>query len=200
MAAALRVLYITGDYYDINAVWQTNITSDVNVMYQLQNEPSADLMALHPDANLTQSVNTGNNQLTNDAAIVDVNPDVIYVDGHVYTDSILVQADLLPTDQDDAVNAGTDALVTELIAFVDDNQDQTCASAGRGPIPGAGRSDGECAALEARQGVSVISGSGVLQMSLGGNDRLGRVANSHPKEFRRCGVEYGQDHSASSMV
>ena len=77
----LRVLYVTGDYYDINAVWQTNITCDVNVMYQLQNEPSADLLALHPDEDVTQSVNTGNNQLTNDAAIVDVNPDVIYVDG-----------------------------------------------------------------------------------------------------------------------
>ena len=75
------MLYVTGDYYDINAVWQTNITSDVNVMYQLQNEPSADLLALHPDENLTQSVNTGNNQLSNDAAIVDVNPDVIYVEG-----------------------------------------------------------------------------------------------------------------------
>ncbi|XIA67106.1 hypothetical protein ACFIOY_15630 [Bradyrhizobium sp. TZ2] len=124
----LRVLYVTGDYYDINAVWQTNVTSDVNVMYQLQNEPSADLMALHPDETLTQSVNTGNNELTNDAAIVDVNPDVIYVEGQVYTDSILVQADLLPTDQGDAVNADTDALVTELIAFVDDTQDQTCAS------------------------------------------------------------------------
>ena len=31
----LKVLYVTGDYYDINAVWQTNITSDVDVMYQL---------------------------------------------------------------------------------------------------------------------------------------------------------------------
>lgn len=124
----LRVLYVTGDYYDVNAVWQTNITSDVNVMYQLQNEPSDELVALHPDENLTQSVNTGNNELSNDAAIVDVNPDVIYVEGDVYTDSILVQADLLPTDQDAAVNADTDTLITELIAFVDDNQDQTCAT------------------------------------------------------------------------
>ena len=114
------MLYITGDYYDVNAVWQTNVTSDVNVIYQLQNQPSADLMALHPDGTLTQSVSTGGNELTNDAAIVDVNPDVIYVDGHVYTDSILVQANLLPTDQDGAVNGRSDALVTELIAFVDD--------------------------------------------------------------------------------
>lgn len=119
----LRVLYVTGDYYDINAVWQTNITSDVNVMYQLQNEPSADLLALHPDEDLTQSVNTGDNQQSNDAAIVDVNPDVTYVGGEVYTNSILVQAELVPANQDDAVNADTDALVTELIAFVDDSHD-----------------------------------------------------------------------------
>ncbi len=121
---ALRVLYVTGDYYDINAVWQTNVTCDINVIYQLQNQPSADLLALHPGENVTQSVNTGNNQLTNDAAIVDVNPDVTYVDGNVYTDSILVQANLLPTDhRDAAVNADTHALVTELVAFVDDSQD-----------------------------------------------------------------------------
>ena len=132
----LRVLYVTGDYYDVNAVWQTNITSDVNVMYQLQNEPSADLLALHPDQNVTQSANTGNNQLTNDAAIVDVNPDIIYVDGHVYTDSILVQAELLPANHhDDAVNADTDALVTELIAFVDDNQDHNCGTPTVVPSP-----------------------------------------------------------------
>jgi hypothetical protein len=115
------VLYITGDYYDINAVWQTNITSDVNVMYQLQNQPLADLMALDPDGAVTQSVTTGGNQLHNDAAIVDVNPDATYVKGQIYTDSILVQANLMPTGVDHAVNGDTHALVTELIAFVDDH-------------------------------------------------------------------------------
>lgn len=124
---ALRVLYVTGDYYDINAVWQTNVTSDVNVLYQLQNQPPSDLLALHPDATLTQSATTGGNELTNEAAIVDVNPDVTYVGGQVYTDSILVQADLVPVDQDHAVKADTDALVTELVAFVDDAQEETCA-------------------------------------------------------------------------
>ena len=49
---------------------------------------------------MTQSVTTGGNELTNDAAIVDVNPDVIYVEGDVYTDSILVQAELVPTATD----------------------------------------------------------------------------------------------------
>jgi hypothetical protein len=121
----LKVLYITGDYYDINAVWQTNITSDVDVMYQLQNQPLADLMALDPDGAVTQSVTTGGNELVNDAAVVDVNPDATYVGGQIYTDSILVQADLVPTASDNTVNADTNALVTELIAFVDDHPQDT---------------------------------------------------------------------------
>jgi hypothetical protein len=117
----LRVLYVTGDYYDINAVWQTNITSDVDVMYQLQNQPAADLMALHPGGTVTQSVTTGGNDLHNDAAIVDVNPDATYVKGQIYSDSILVQANLVPEGADHAVNADTHALVNELVAFVDDH-------------------------------------------------------------------------------
>ena len=121
----LKVLYITGDYYDINAAWQTNITSDVDVMYQLQNQPAADLLAHDPNGAVTQSVTTGGNELINDAAIVDVNPDATYVGGHIYTDSILVQADLVPTASDSAVKADTNALVTELVAFVDDHPQDT---------------------------------------------------------------------------
>jgi hypothetical protein len=121
----LKVLYITGDYYDINAIWQTNITSDVDVMYQLQNQPVADLLALDPDGTVTQSVTTGGNELTNDAAIVDVNPDATYVGGEIYTDSILVQADLVPTEGGGTVNADTNALVSELVAFVDDHPQDT---------------------------------------------------------------------------
>jgi hypothetical protein len=121
----LKVLYVTGEYYDINAIWQTNVTSDVNVMYQLQNQPLADLMALDPDGAVTQSVTTGGNKLGNDAAIVDINPDVTYVNGQIYADSILVQADLMPAASDHAVKADTNALVTELIAFVDDHPQDT---------------------------------------------------------------------------
>ena len=123
-----HVLYITGNYYDVNAVWQTNVTSDVNVLYQLQNQPSAGAAAYFADhtagsGTATQSVSIGNNSLANDAAIIDVNPDNTYVNGHAYSDSILVQANLLPAHQDNAVNADTHALVPELIAFVNDSQD-----------------------------------------------------------------------------
>ena len=124
-------------------------------MYQLQNQPLADLMALHPDGDVTQSVTTGGNELHNDAAIVDVNPDATYVKGQIYTDSILVQANLVPTGADHAVNADTHTLVTELIAFVDDHPQDTA-----GPPPaaivniGAVRPDGEHAALASR--ISVL--------------------------------------------
>jgi hypothetical protein len=123
-----NVLYVTGDYYDINAVWQTNVTSDVNVIYQLQNQPSPGALTYFQDGTATQSVATGSDSLVNDAAIIDVGPTNTYVTGQVYTDTILVQADLLPSDQDQAVNADTQALIPELIAFVDDSQDDSCTT------------------------------------------------------------------------
>jgi hypothetical protein len=122
-----NVLYVKGDYYDVNAVWQTNITSDVNVIYQLQNHPSDAALEHHENGVQTQSVTTGGNSLINDAAIVDVAATNTFVNGHAYTDSILVQANLVPNDQDHALNTDTNALVSELIAFVDDSQDETCA-------------------------------------------------------------------------
>ena len=122
-----NVLYVKGDYYDVNAVWQTNITSDVNVIYQLQNHPSDVALEHHENGVQTQLVTTGGNSLINDAAIVDVAATNTFVNGHAYTDSILVQANLVPHDQDHALNTDTNALVSELIAFVDDSQDETCA-------------------------------------------------------------------------
>jgi hypothetical protein len=76
---------------------------------------------------VTQSVTSGANELTNDAAIVDVNPDATYVKGQIYTDFILVQTELLPTASDNAVNADANALVTELIAFVDHPEEAVSA-------------------------------------------------------------------------
>jgi hypothetical protein len=122
-----NVLYITGDYYDVNAIWQTNVTSDVNVMIQLLDAPSEDGLALHPDDTGTQSVTAGSNSLSNDAVIVDVGATDTYVNGEVYGDTILVQADLLPTDTDQALRGDMQELVPELIAFVDDVQDETPA-------------------------------------------------------------------------
>src|SRR5207247_9907234 len=113
--------------HELHAVKQTHVTSEARRMSEPQTQHVRDLMALDPSATVTQSVPTRRNQLHNDAAIVDVNPHATYVKGQIYTDSILVQADLVPTEPDHAVNADTNALVTELIAFVDDHPQDTAS-------------------------------------------------------------------------
>ncbi|NGX99606.1 MAG: hypothetical protein G4V63_31795, partial [Candidatus Afipia apatlaquensis] len=123
-----NVLYVKGDYYDVNAVWQTNVTSNVNVILQLLGAPSAAALAQHPGAAETQSIVSGKNLLTNDAAIVDVGATNTYVDGQVYGDTILVQANLLPDDKDNVLAHDTQALVPELIAFVNDSQHEAPAA------------------------------------------------------------------------
>ena len=122
-----NVLYVKGDYYDLNAIWQTNVTSDADVLVQLMDTPSAGAAAYFGEAEgeETQSANTGQNLLTNDATIVDVGATNTYVNGEIYGDTILVQANLVPTEPDHALSQDTNALVPELIAFVNDVQDET---------------------------------------------------------------------------
>jgi hypothetical protein len=126
----IHVLYVTGDYYDVNAVWQTNVTSDVNVMAQLAGAPPAALVAaLHQDGSTTQSATVGHDTLINNAAIVDVGPTNTYVGGHVYTDAILVQANLLPDVKSQTLAGDVHTLAPELVAFVTDSQDAHHAQA-----------------------------------------------------------------------
>lgn len=127
----IHVLYVTGDYYDVNAVWQTNVTSNVSVMAQLIGAPPAALAAaLHQNGPVTQSVIVGHNSLTNDAAIVDVGPTNIYVGGHAYTDAVLVQANLLPDVKSQTLAGDTHTLVPELVAFVTDSHHSSHADHG----------------------------------------------------------------------
>lgn len=121
-----NVLYVKGDYYDVNAIWQTNVVSDVNVVVQLQNQPSDAALAYYSDGTPTQSVVAGHDKLSNDAAIVDVGATDTYVSGQAYNDTVLIQANLLP-DDDPALRHDTQALVTELVAFINDGDDDTPA-------------------------------------------------------------------------
>ena len=131
----INVLYVSGDYYDVNAIWQTNVTSDVDVMLQLMH-PTADKASAHPDDPSTQSASTGGNKLTNEAVIVDVAASRTYVNGDAYSDTILIQANLLPTGLDHTVNGDTHTLVTELVAFVAETQNEApAAQAVVGPPP-----------------------------------------------------------------
>jgi len=133
---------VKGDYYDVNAIWQTNVTSDVNLIIQLLGTPSANALSLHPGDTGTQTVTSGKDVLSNDAAIIDVGATNTYVNGETYGDTILVQANLLPCDKDHVLANDTHTLVPELIAFVNETQDQapaaqpatTCSSVHDDPI------------------------------------------------------------------
>ena len=67
---------------------------------------------------------SGKDLLGNTAAILDVGATNTFVNGQVYGDTILVQANLLPTDKDHALAQDTQTLVPELIAFVNESQNE----------------------------------------------------------------------------
>lgn len=119
-----NVLYVKGDYYDVNAIWQTNVITDVNIVMQFLDPASAAALVYHPDGVETQSVTSGKDILSNAAAIIDVGATNTYVHGEVYGDTILVQANLVPTDKDHVLAGDVHSLVPELIAFVNESQDE----------------------------------------------------------------------------
>jgi hypothetical protein len=122
-----HVLYVTGDYYDVNAIWQTNIMSDANVALQLQGSPASSTLGYYGSDMATQNVSTGGDVLSNNAAIIDVGNTNTHVNGQVYGDSILVQANLVTQESDHVVQTNPQALVPEVIAFLghDDTPDNS---------------------------------------------------------------------------
>jgi hypothetical protein len=122
-------LYVTGDYYDINAIWQVNVTADADVILQVMTEPPA-----FPDGTtgdqtgdetVTRSIASGENSLTNEAAIIDVGSTDAFVNGEIYVDTVLIQAKLIEEDDDQVVIHDTDTLVSELVAFATPTEDET---------------------------------------------------------------------------
>lgn len=114
--AVPRVLYITGNIYDLRYVEQTNILGD------------ADFVALQRSAFLdnqpetTWQIHSGSNALVNIATIKDYDTfgDTMQVAGNHYSDAVLIQAEILAGDGSDG---GPDALVTEVVAFLDSSED-----------------------------------------------------------------------------
>jgi hypothetical protein len=105
----LRVLYVTGNVYDLRYIEQTNVLTD------------ADHLAVYAEAagSLAGSewtVSTGQNALTNVATIVDYASagDTLYVNGGSYSDAVLIQAELVDTAAPDHTG-----LPNELVAFLD---------------------------------------------------------------------------------
>ena len=114
LVGAVHVLYVKGDYYDINYLAQTNVISDADAAAQLLTSGSGQ-----------QSVSTGNNQAINVASIVDAGSlTTPYVQGQAYSDTILIQTNIISTDHQITTNDPA-KLVPELVAFTgNDNADQ----------------------------------------------------------------------------
>ncbi|MEI2298463.1 type I secretion protein [Ensifer sp. MJa1] len=109
----LRVLYISGDLLSLNYISQTNILGDSDQVTLAMNALTA-----HPDADWT--ISTGSNALLNYAGIVDVDTGkTIYAGGGVYSDEVLIQAELVKTDP---FLGGQDpnALASEAVVFLGD--------------------------------------------------------------------------------
>ncbi len=109
----LKVLFVSGDYFHINAISQTNILSSVDIVGQfIPDYVSADGTFLN--------VSTGGNTATNTAIIIDAGAlsDSRFIGGTVYSDSMLSQSNLV-SDNDHVVIHDTHTLAPELIAFTD---------------------------------------------------------------------------------
>ena len=114
----LKVLYVEGDIYDLRYVNQTNVLGDADhvAIYEQQ--------LTGANASTDWAISTGSNALVNAATIVDYDTlgDKAYIGGHIYSDAILIQANLVDGDHaPDASSGGP--LVSEVIAFLDNDGD-----------------------------------------------------------------------------
>lgn len=108
---APKVLYVQGDLYDVHSIQQVNVMGD------------ADLVATYESQVAGQqtdwTISTGSNALINTASIIDYDSvgTTAHVGGQIYSDAILIQAEIV--NATGTVAQGDDALVNEVIAFLD---------------------------------------------------------------------------------
>jgi hypothetical protein len=116
----LSILYIKGDYYNINIIEQTNLVADAD---RLSGQDGW--------------AQTGDNLLANEAMIISSGAlaESQYLEGDVYEDSLLIQASYVETGDLSAVQEH-EALMPEVIAFLgqdtgwqrDDSTDETATT------------------------------------------------------------------------
>lgn len=129
----IDVLYVSGSYYNMNVIVQTNIIADLDQIEQ---------RASSLDPVREQSVSSGGNAALNGALIVDLDSqtDYQFLGGEVYEESLLAQIDIIgdaepadaPFSQDDDAIAVV-AAMTDLVAAGEDHAPAIMQS----PIPSA---------------------------------------------------------------
>ena len=112
-SGVMNVLFITGNYYDINVLEQTNIVSDSDIVMQTLANGEAGYVA------------TGANQLGNEAVLATIGPlNGQYVGGTQYSEATLVQTNIIaqsadvPPAQSTVVLGDPNKLATEAAALV----------------------------------------------------------------------------------
>ncbi|SHE95917.1 hypothetical protein SAMN05444273_103267 [Litoreibacter ascidiaceicola] len=110
----LRVLYIEGDLTTINWIEQTNVLGDSDQVHlAMENFEAA--------TGASVTVTAGSNSTINVATINEYGTDsAIAVNGDVYDDALLYQAELIDTDAD-PLGVDMPALATEAVAFLADD-------------------------------------------------------------------------------
>jgi hypothetical protein len=114
-SAGLSILFISGDYFDINVISQINVIVDEDTAIQClpQDTTGTD--------GFVQYTSTGNNAATNTAEIVTVNAvDGIYIGGEHYEDAILIQANIVVMNPDQMAANDPEGLPPEIVAFTTD--------------------------------------------------------------------------------
>lgn len=127
----LSVLFISGNVYDLNYIEQVNILGD------------ADYVAHFEDGILTASsdtvwdISTGSNALINVAVIVDDDTHgegTSYVGGAVYSDAILIQAEIIVSQTAIPATGQSQPLANEVVAFLDHETDAPATNDHAAPI------------------------------------------------------------------
>jgi hypothetical protein len=123
----VNVLYVTGNFYDVNVIKQVNVVSDADSITKVANQTIQD----NPDA--TVKIDTGSDAVVNVASIVDYNNigHTTYVAGNVYSDAVLIQAGLVDHTHDATGQTGgqpTTQLANEAVAFLDHDQSSTTSN------------------------------------------------------------------------
>ncbi|WP_245848041.1 type I secretion protein ATPase [Octadecabacter ascidiaceicola] len=110
----LRVLYIEGDLTTVNWIEQTNVLGDSDQVHlALEN--------LESTTGASATVTTGSNAIINSATINEFGVDSqVAVNGDVYDDALLYQANLVDTDAD-PLGVAMPALANEAVAFLADD-------------------------------------------------------------------------------
>lgn len=127
----LKILYVKGDYYDVNVITQVNFLVDGDQSIQASAKEGTE-----------QGVAAGGNSAMNEAYILD--PGLLsmsnYLGGQAYEESVLIQVNIV-TDSDTVKIHDTNTLVPELVAFAEHAAPQLEPDRPSVPVPDPAQHD-----------------------------------------------------------